>query len=433
MGSYNTTLGLVNLSGKGIRSTDITIDHDEDWDYLANDPDRDKPWRPDLNFTGPLANNDSRNEREEINSGTDRGCWFSIGITFDDNSTLNFRANQGDAYSQGSSGVYTDSLTKSAPQNDYLEVYQSIGEDSEIYSNSYYIRPAATPDNSGWMGRLLAVNPTVRLNEITMPGSHDAGMYRPGVTTSANTQHLPIYDQLTAGARYFDLRVCAWNVTELELWTYHGASYGGRLDDILDDVKRFIVANPTEAVFLKFRSNVSGDQKPTVDLVTSKLAGHLYSAASTPVFPEESLANLKGKVVAAFHPDYDPSLINSNNGTFPYSDYGNEDSGAFLPHSDNHYLGVYDSYSNDNAIRGMSADQQQKRTSCAGVGNDYLFLFSWTLTGKGSIYNLDLLSSTANPQLPRALHASGNRPNIVYIDAVDPWICGPVIAMNPGL
>jgi hypothetical protein len=33
MGSYNTTLGLVNLSGKNIRSTAITIDDASNWDY----------------------------------------------------------------------------------------------------------------------------------------------------------------------------------------------------------------------------------------------------------------------------------------------------------------------------------------------------------------------------------------------------------------
>jgi hypothetical protein len=343
---------------------------------------------------------------------------------------VSFRINQWDVFTPRS-GVYTESLHRD-PQNSDLEVFQSIGQDSEVYSNSFFLRSSTPPNNSSWMGRLLALHPTIKLNQITMPGSHDAGMYRPGVTTAANTQHLSIFDQLQAGVRYFDLRVCVWNVTGPEPWTYHGASYGGRLDDILDDVKRFIVANPTEAVFLKFRSFVWGDQQPTVQLVTSKLAGHLYFSASTPIFAEETLDNLKGKVVAAFC-NYDPSLINSNSGTFPYSDYGNEDTGAFIPHADHHCLGVYDSYAHTNAFRGMGPDQQQKRASHGGCGKNYLFLFSWTLTGGGSIYNLDLLSSTANPQLPKALNASSVRPNIVYLDAIDPWICRPIIASNPGL
>jgi hypothetical protein len=431
MGSYNTTLGLVNVSGKNITSTEVKIDYADDWDYRANDPSRDKPCRPDLNFTGPLTNNDSRNEREEISSGTDRGCWFSVGITFDDNSTISFRANQWDVFTK-QSGVYTDTVQKS-PQNGHLEVFRTTGEDSVLYSNSYFIRPIAPPDNSGWMGRLLAANPAVKLNQITMPGSHDAGMYRPGVTDVSNTQHLTIFDQLTAGSRFFDLRICVWNAWDFELWTWHGASYGGKLDDILDDVRRFIAANPTEAVFLKFRSNVQADQKPTVDMVGSKLAGYLYHSAVTPVFAEETLENLKGKVVAAFHPDYDPNLINSNAGTFPYSDYGDEKTGALIPHSENHYLGVYDSYADSNSIDVMEPNQQQKRIDHGGYGKEYLFLFSWTLTGYGSIYDLDLLSSTANPQLPKVLHANSTKPNIVYIDAVDPWICGPIIAMNPGL
>src|SRR4051812_18980634 len=52
VGSYNTTLGLVNLSGTDIKSTAVTIDHTSDWD---NDK-----WRPDVNFTGALADSHSR-------------------------------------------------------------------------------------------------------------------------------------------------------------------------------------------------------------------------------------------------------------------------------------------------------------------------------------------------------------------------------------
>ena len=437
MGSYNTTLGLVNLSGKNITSTAIKIDNADDWDYLPNDPSRDKPFRPDLNFTGSLANNSSRNVRAEINSGTSDGCWFSIDITFDDGSRISFRANQWDAKDYGNGGrniVYTDTLYKDPP-NDYLQVFQSVGEDSVVYCNTYYIRPSIAPDNSGWMGKLLAANSGVTLNQMTMPGSHDAGMYRPGVTTSANTQHLNIGDQLIAGVRYFDLRVCVWNVTEFELWTWHGTSYGGKLDEILDQVKGFLDIHDTETVFLKFRSNVSGDQQPTVDLVRTKLAGHLFTGDRVPIFAESRLGDLKGKVVAVFHKDYDPSLIDPSKGTFPYSDYGVEGAGGqFIPHTNNQCFGVYDSYTDVNDFSVMAPDQQDKRKQYGGYGNDYLFLLSWTLTGMGSIFNLDLLSTTANSQLPQALHEAGYPPpNIVFIDAIDPWICLPIIAMNPGL
>jgi hypothetical protein len=430
VGSYNTTLGLVNLSGKDIESTAVTIDHTSDWD---NDK-----WRPDVNFTGALADSHSRNVRAEINSSTNDGCWFCVAITFTGGTKLTFRANQWDAKDYGNDGLrqmYTTDVVFDPP-NPYLEVYQVVGEDSVVYCNTYYIRAPVPPDHSSWMGGLLAVSPDITLNQLTMPGSHDAGMYRSANPSSAKTQSLDVTGQLAAGSRYFDLRLGGWNVTGIEIWTYHFAYYGGRLDDILDQVRDFIVAHPTETIFLKCRSFNSYDQQPTVDLLHSKLAGHLFIANSTPNFASTRLDSLSGKVVCVLHPDYASSMIDPATGTFPYADYGVEGKGGgFIQHSSNANFGVFDSYTNANDVDEMVPDQQSKRTLYGGYGDDYLFLLSWTLTGYGSIFNLDLLSSTANGQLPQGLYDPNHPqiPNIVYIDNVDGWLCRAILSLNPSI
>lgn len=427
--TQNTTLCLVNFSGKNITKTEIAIDDDAtNWDG--------PPSRPDRNFTGPLANDDSRAERAEIAKYPNSvGCWFKITLTFSDHSTLSFRANQVDAYRK-QSGVYTDSVVKS-PENAHLEVFQRTGESRYVYHNVYYVRPGTAPDNSTWMGKLIAARPDVTLNKLTMPGSHDAGMYRPGVTEHANTQSLSIGEQLKAGARYFDLRVCS---SGSELWTYHGpTSYGGKLDDILDDVKNFLAGGSKEVVFLKFRSYASGDRQGTVDLVKSKLKDQLYTANTTPHFAAQKLADLAGaggRVVAVFTPEY-KSLLAPKDGIFPYIDYGNEDTGKYIGPSDHHNFGVYDAYSHQSEFSVMQKDQHAKWNAHGGYGNDYLFLLSWTLTGStDNILDLDLLSAAANPQLPRALraitaeHPSKGLPNIVYLDQVDPYLCKAIIDAN---
>lgn len=426
--THNTTLCLVNLSGKNITKTEITIDDDAtNWDG--------PPSRPDKNFTGPLADDDSRAERAEIAKYPDSvGCWFGITLTFADDSTLSFRANQVDAYRK-QSGVYTDSVVKS-PENADLEVFRRTGESRYVYHNAYYVRPSTAPDNSTWMGKLIAAKPDVTLNKLTMPGSHDAGMHRPGVTEQANTQILSIGGQLKAGARYFDLRVCSWGS---ELWTYHGPSYGGKLDDILDDVKNFLAGGSKEVVFLKFRSHAAGDRQGTVDLVKSKLKDQLYTADTTPHFATQKLADLageSGRVVAVFTPDYKHQLA-PKDGIFPYIDYGNEDTGQYIGPSDHHNLGVYDAYSHQSELSVMQKDQLAKWAAHGGYGNDYLFLLSWTLTGStDNILDLDLLSAAANPQLPRALRTiaaenpSKGLPNIVYLDQVDPYLCKVIIDAN---
>lgn len=82
----------------------------------------------------------------------------------------------------------------------------------------------------------------------------------------------------------------------------------------------------------------------------------------------------------------------------------------------------------------MKAKQDTRLANYGGLGKDYLFLYSWTLTGSGDLRDLELLSRAANPQLPKRLRemvASGRpRPNIVYIDHVDPWLCSAIIALN---
>lgn len=422
--TLNTTLCLVNFSGKKITRTDVEIDDAGAWDAGGS--------RPDLNFTGSLADGDARCERAEIARSPSNGCWCTISLTFADGSTLSFRADQNEARTK-QSGVYRESLVNS-PENAALEVFRRTGEDRYTHTQAFYVRPSTPPNNAGWMGALLAAKPTVTLDHVTMPGSHDAGMYVKG-SEWAITQSLSIGDQLRAGARYFDLRVCK---SGGELWTYHGSYYGGKLADILDDVAAFLDGGSKEVVFLKFRSYASGDRADTVALVKSKLTSKLYTATTTPHFARQTLAHLAGsggRAVAVFTPDY-TSLLDPASGIFPYSDYGNEDTGVAIPHTDHHNLGVYDSYAHQSEFAVMKKDQHAKWAAHGGVGKDYLFLYSWTLTGStDNVLDLDLLSATANPQLPKALqgfarHGTKGRPNIVYIDQVDPYLCKAIVDLN---
>jgi hypothetical protein len=277
-----------------------------------------------------------------------------------------------------------------------------------------------------------------------MPGSHDAGMYTE-VTDKARTQTLTFNGQLKAGARYFDLRIYAHN--NGDLYTYHGEHWpfswdGGKLSDILNDVKTFLTGSPDEVIFLKFRSHAERDQQSTVNLVTSTLDAILYKSTTTttPNFATQTLRSLKGKVVAAFTSDYE-RLLDSSKGLHLYSDYGNEDTGAYIPHVNDDCLGVYDSYSHQSDFAAMTDDQWGKFNRYGSLNERYLFLLSWTLTGStDNVMDIRLLSGYANPQLPDTLYAQsrvGNNnkigfqpPNIVYIDHVDPYLCSRIIDNN---
>ncbi|HEU5004305.1 MAG TPA: phosphatidylinositol-specific phospholipase C domain-containing protein [Actinomycetota bacterium] len=426
-----TILCLVNFSGSNIASMSAAVADNDNWDSV--DPqDPNKMNRPDYNVTGALADGNALCVREEIAKYPNgNGCWFTVSVTFDGEQTPHqFKINQSDAYKQPG-----DSTT-AFPGNAQLEVFQTQGEDSDAYTLAVYIRPAKAPDNSIWMTNLKAAHLGIKVNEITMPGSHDAGMYIQG-NEQAVTQSLSIGAQLEAGSRYFDLRVYRSG----DLKTYHGNTDGGTLSSILTDVSDFLTANSSETVILKFRAYYC--ESDVVAMVKSMLGNLLYKSTTTPNFAQLPLSALTGKVVAVcsrtFAPLFpaaspDPAPMDPSEGIHPYWDYGNEDTGQATPPGRTECFGVYDSYTNVKNFATMTADQHNKLAAHGGYGQDYLFLFSWTLTGKAGLFDLHLLSGAANGQMAKALTGiqtqTGPRPNIVYIDQIDPWLCSRIIAMN---
>ena len=86
---------------------------------------------------------------------------------------------------------------------------------------------------------------------------------------------------------------------------------------------------------------------------------------------------------------------------------------------------VYDQYSNTNEYNKMKVDQLNKLKSMAQLGQDYLFLLSWTLTQSNPIgSSIEALAKKANRELPDVLYydifaKNLPLPNIVFIDFVN--------------
>ncbi len=129
-------------------------------------------------------------------------------------------------------------------------------------------------DNAALLGKK-------QLNEIAVPGAHDAGTFAietsknsginlggddgffspdnkkakrflsftPNFSGWAKTQERTTLEMLDDGIRYFDLRVCV-NQQNV-LMTCHGL-YGAPLESILNDVKIFTEKNPHELILLGF-------------------------------------------------------------------------------------------------------------------------------------------------------------------------------------
>ena len=118
-----------------------------------------------------------------------------------------------------------------------------------------------------WVNRFLIGNRT--LKQVVLPGSHDAGMYDTpkchGMATPATTktQTHTIYDQLCCGSRYFDLRPIWYGGSRFRTGHFDSPGvgcFGGDVDDVLRDVRRFFDNGAKELVILVFsHDNVAKD------------------------------------------------------------------------------------------------------------------------------------------------------------------------------
>jgi len=158
------------------------------------------------------------------------------------------------------------------------------------------------PDGSSWMADLPD---DIRLNEITIPGTHDSATQYVELPYFANCQYLSIKDQLEAGYRYLDIRLGNKGNSGM-LSFYHGfcvCTTGGLpgakkmlLGDQLDAIYDFLEENPTETVIFCIKMEHCDDEEMFQSLVHWYLnQDHKHWYMGTDAFP--SLGDCRGKVV----------------------------------------------------------------------------------------------------------------------------------------
>ncbi len=210
---------------------------------------------------------------------------------------------------------------------------------------------------ANWMSANAAILGKKQLNEIALPGAHDAGTFaitaskNTGITFGdsdglsspdnkkvkrflsvgsvfsdwAKTQERTTAQMLNDGIRYFDIRVCVDD--KGVLMTCHGL-YGASVASMLDDIKAFTDKNPREVVLLGFnhfwerayqieqgkkQGEIEGLTKANwtqlINLVKTKLDGKLVSSKNfSPKSKLNELWQLKkdNQVIALFDTDDAP-------------------------------------------------------------------------------------------------------------------------------
>ncbi|KAI8614034.1 PLC-like phosphodiesterase [Chytriomyces sp. MP71] len=239
-----------------------------------------------------------------------------------------------------------------------------------------------------WMATTWSAISGRSLAQMSMPGSHDAGMsvnvYSTMAANKCNTitQTQSILGQLKAGARFFDLRMFRTPggdyttghfsvVPALGLgWT---GSIGQSLVSVISDVQTFLQGRPNEVIVFEMRGvrtispNYNSDAnyhdfvQSDWDAICSSLTSRL------PVFPGGSASTTLFQTTLAQITQAGAQVIILFDGA---------SSGTACMNDDSLF---YNSYSDSNDRQSMFNDQRGKLTNSANHNNQ-LFVLSNTLT-----------------------------------------------------
>lgn len=304
-----------------------------------------------------------------------------------------------------------------------VQVHLSTTTDTLFYSTSIIT------DRSRWMSDRVVDLGMLPLRQLVLPGSHDAGMYAGGL--AGQTQDKNLYQQLTYGMRYFDLRVAAFPITG-ELYLHHGEVFGVPLTEGLDDIKSFLQKGGKDMIILKFShfgSTTGGDftssqYNEMVKLIDDRLGSWIYRG---PLPAGKRLADLTLN-------DYDGKILIVVDGKwakeYPHAGYWIYRD-ATKDGASEGQLRVFDKYSDSDSYDSMKKEQIdhffQYQGTCKDGSPCDLFLLSWTLTPPDWNPSLETVWSLCHTPNQHLADEVGKLPevnewgriiNVVYVDYV---------------
>jgi hypothetical protein len=194
-------------------------------------------------------------------------------------------------------------------------------------------------DVVAWMSRAPARD--AALGALTLPGTHDSATHylsenlQPGreaqlpewartavrlaealripadqlVRRWAKAQTLSVGEQLERGIRYVDVRA-GWN-RDLERWAVHHALTGAAVDEVMEEIKTFLVSAPSEVVVVElthFFGDPTPDDVERLALMVDEVFGNMtarYRAGKSSLFERTvgEMAEANDRVVVVFEDD----------------------------------------------------------------------------------------------------------------------------------
>lgn len=209
---------------------------------------------------------------------------------------------------------------------------------------SFSVFAVSEPLNANWMAQI----PNDRiLNQLIIPGTHDSGTYgitpdslfslssddvlplwletisnllpksiiRPIVAKWSKTQPDSLTQQLNAGIRYFDMRVCHFtNGSNIDDFYLCHTLLGETLSDALTQIQQFALSHPDEIIILDINHiyNIKSDDDETqlMQLLSHNLSGVAVANTYTPTSTIGAIRASKRNVIILM--DADHSITDPN-------------------------------------------------------------------------------------------------------------------------
>lgn len=311
-----------------------------------------------------------------------------------------------------------------------IEVHQHEGLRELRFSTSLIT------DRASWMHHRLNTLGRKRLGDLVLPASHDAGMYKTVSDVGrawAKTQNLSIYEQLSYGVRYFDLRP-KW--TGKKFVIVHGDWTGPDLSEVLGDIRKFALENHKELAILTF-SHFDNIDNARYD----NLVDQIRASIGEWLFKSRPGGRRLADVTLDDYVKKGPAFLVVVDGNYAI-DVKREGFWVFrnwyaAPAEDD--LRVFDIYANTDRFALLRNDQFYKFLTYDGTMAQQpkepcdLFLLSWTLTPQKCVVppapSVWALARRSNPSLgqdirlghplPDIPNANGKIFNLLSVDYVE--------------
>lgn len=279
--------------------------------------------------------------------------------------------------------------------------------------------------------------------ELTMPGSHDAGMsdsatdgpWYMELVPSAYfaAQYGPLIDQLNAGVRYFDLRP---KKVDGVMKAWHGQdgfiAYGETFTDMFANANTFLKDHPREIVFYHIGHWESDDDRFTVlNMLTNSYSDILFKTNADIILNHVPLKALRGKLVVTSEGVLDFTPKSGIWGSKMLGDENDDSNVVSKEEPKTGRLNIYNNYSNEGDFTPMAETQRVRWKNNATNRKDWGFMLNWTLTfdWAGIKNGAEEINGYLADEMRTNAPAFG-RPFIVNCDYNEANVCSEVIRYN---